>query len=220
MYISTHTANYRQIKGQEGTIECKGKNWFGLCKATERALCEFELSSNVRLNSKRLVLKVSGSPRADLALTFSPAARPVANRPQAPQREVQKVNKRAPNAATVNQLALPWKVSFDDCTKCYTHQGSIETGISDSVLDNVPENHVNDKDDQCDHSGEESQKRHDDGRSSGSSSDTNETKDEGQQSEETSDGVKDHGVGKVVKSLGVDVEVTASQFDVQRVWFW
>lgn len=59
---------------------------------------------------KRLVLSTSAwiqTTWKDARPTFSPAARPLANRPQAPQKDVHIERKNATTAPTVSQFAFP-----------------------------------------------------------------------------------------------------------------
>ena len=94
-----------------------------------------------------------------------------------------------------------------------THEGSTVAGVINSALDDVPENHVDDKDDEAEETGEEGKDGHEDGSHSAGSSGPDESQDESHKGEEPSDGVDDQSEGQVVQDSRVDVEVTA-------IWPW
>lgn len=90
-----------------------------------------------------------------------------------------------------------------------TYKAGAETGLVQPVLDDVPDDHVNDEDDEGDHGGEEGKNGHHDGGEPGSGGDSDQTHEEGQEGEEAGNGVQDQGVGQVVNGRGVDVDVPA-----------
>lgn len=91
-------------------------------------------------------------------------------------------------------------------------EGGLETGVPHPVLNDVPENHVNDKDDEGDDGTNEGEDRHENGGQSRGGSDTNQTHDKGDQGEEAGNWVKNEDVGKVVQSgrVGVDTVSTGN----------
>jgi hypothetical protein len=87
-----------------------------------------------------------------------------------------------------------------------THQvGNVSAG-PDLVLDNVPEDLVDDENDEGEESCEENRESHEDCCNSRGSEGPDKPEDEGEQGEEAGDRVDDQGERQVVQHRGVDVE--------------
>lgn len=120
--------------------------------------------------------------------------------------------KNATTAPTVSQFAFPYTSVFcPNNLGRLTHEHGFTTSIPDPVSENVEDDHVENKDDEGDQCSEGSSERHHDGSEPGCCSDTNDTKDDGDESKSGSDGVKDETVAQSLKDTGKLVDGSASQ---------
>lgn len=114
--------------------------------------------------------------------------------------------RRETSAGTAHRRARREQES-DDSTKSEP-VGVSELGLVvvalETVLKDVPENHVDDENDETDNGAEDGEETHEDGREAGRGTDGNQAHDHGEESESASNRVQDKCAREIVQDLRVE----------------